>query len=93
MVSAPNLPRREVIIYTDAATSARTIASLVTDASDFEVRREFRTLWAGTSDSQRESAFISTTYIYGLEMWDILATIFLDAYFPRGECLLLHWQF
>ena len=84
-VCAPRLPRREVIIYTDSATPTRTAAPLAIDVSHFDVCKEFRALWAETSDPHRLIAFISTTYIYGIEMLDTIATIFLEVDSPRWD--------
>ena len=92
-VCVPKLPCPEVIIYTDAATSARIAASLVVDVNEFEDRRDFRTPWAEASDPQRGSTFILTTYIYGLEILATLAAIFLDSDFLRGKRHFLHRQF
>ena len=80
-VCVPKLLRPEVIIYTDAATSTRIVASLVIDVPDFDSNMKFRNLWDETSDPQWETTFISTTYIYGLELLAILATIFLEGDF------------
>ena len=44
----------------------------------------FRNLRAEVPDTKRGYTFISTTYIYGLAMLAILATLFIDAEYLRG---------
>ena len=74
-----------MIIYTDAATPTRIVASLVIDVPVFDATGEFHNLWAEPADPKWESTFILTTYIYGLDMLAILATILLEGGFLRGK--------
>lgn len=68
-------PCREAIIYTDASTPKWIVAFLAVDVAEFRQGREFRNIWAEVPNPQRQETFISTTYIYGLEMLAILATV------------------
>ena len=74
-----------MVIYTDAATSTRIVASLDIDVKDFWIRREFRNIWAEVPDPKWGYTFILTTYIYVLEILAILATVSLDADYLRGR--------
>ena len=62
-VRVPKLPRHDVIIYTDAATSARIVASLAIDVPAFEVSKEFRILRAETSDPHWGYVYFDDVYL------------------------------
>ena len=81
----PKSPRREVLVYTDSATSARIVASLAIDVKDFENHMGIRNLWAEVPYPKWGNTCILTTYIYGVEMIAILSAIFLDAEYIRGK--------
>ena len=86
--SAPNdvVPRGrfpEFIIYTDAATSTRIVAAVLISPKNFLSDFVSEYLFSETSGPEWEVVFDETTYIYGLEMLDIIAIAIAKGEFLR----------
>ena len=76
---------REFIIYTDAATSTKAVAALLLEVEEFDSGPCFEELRADASEPGWETTFINTTYIYGLEMIAIAATVLVLGERLRGK--------
>ena len=75
----------EFIIYTDAATSTKVLAVLLLRVEGFDSDPCFGELRVETSEGEWETTFINTTYIYGLEMIAIAASVLVLGERLRGE--------
>ena len=89
-VVEPKSSRPEVIIYTDAATSTRIVAAVVLDANEFLRLGGFQAVFEEISSLGWESTFQNTTYIYGLEMLAVLATIYILGEFLRNKNVVIY---
>ena len=75
----------EFVIYTDAATSTKVLAALLLKVEDFDFDPCFEELRVETSEEEWETTFRDTTYIYGLEMIAIVATVLVLGEKLRGK--------
>ena len=89
-VVEPKSSRPEVLIYTDAATSTRIVAAVVLDVNEFLNLGEFQAVFKEISSTSWESTFKDTTYIYGLEMLAVIATIYLLGEFLRNKNVVIY---
>ena len=78
----------DVIIYTDAATSARIAAAVVIEPNLSRPQTNFRRL-SEIADPERGAIFCDAALIYGLELLDAAAIFFLMG-FLRGKNVTLY---
>ena len=79
-----------VIIYTDAATSARILAAIVIDPDLFSTTNEFPAVLSEISGPGRCAIFCEATLIYGLELLAVVAAIFSLMDFLRGKNVAIY---
>ena len=75
----------EYVIYTDAATSTKVVAALLLRVEDFDDYPCFEELRTEIYEPECETAFIKTTYIYGLEMLAIIGAVLVLGEQLRGR--------
>ena len=82
--------RPEIIIYTDAATSTRIVAAIILDVAEFLRVGEFQAVFKEVSSLEWQTTFKDTTYIYGLEMLAIIATVYILGDFLRNKNVVFY---
>ena len=82
--------RPEVVVYTDAATSAALIAASVIDVVNFANGPAFDAVLIERVDMSRFGIFAETNLIYGLEMLAVIATTYALRDFAAGRNLIFY---
>ena len=74
-VATPKTDRTDRIVYTDAAGKSRIIAAVIIDPTGFKHTKYLRSVTHVRTGKRWVRTFAYTSYIYGLEMLTILATL------------------
>ena len=74
-VATPKTDRTDRIVYTDAAGKSRIIAAVILDPANFKRTKYLRSITHVRTGLRWTRTFADTSYIYGLEMLAILATL------------------
>ena len=77
-------------IYAGAATSARILAAIVISIPDFQDSCTFDTVLSDVGDPSGETTLCESTYIYGLEMLAVLATLLVLRGRLMGENITIY---
>ena len=88
-------PHPEVLIYTDAASGkvgsdSASLAAVVLIPDDFHASGCFSAVLSEHADSSWETIFSETTYIFGLELLAVVATVFFLRDFLRGKNVIFY---
>ena len=73
--ATPKTDRTDRVVYTDAAGKSRIIAAVILDPANFKLTKYLRSITHVRTGSRWVRTFEDTSYIYGLEMLAILATL------------------
>ena len=75
MAATPKTDRADRVVYTDAAGKSRIIAAVIIDPTGFKHTKYLRSVAHVRTGQRWLRTFANTSYIYGLEMLAILATL------------------
>ena len=83
-------PNPEFLVYSDAATSTRIITAVVINVAGFISSGKGAATFSETTSKDWVDVFDSTTYIYGLEMLAIIATLMKCRTILRGRNVVFY---